>query len=98
MSQVEEVHNAFHGVVLGRVQGVGFRVFAREAATEQGVTGWVRNLAGGNVEVYAEGDEMQLTEFLTDLYRGPIMAHVIDIKLQWKTVPAPTCKSFDILR
>lgn len=79
-----ESHNAFHGIIHGRVQGVGFRVYARQAALRHGITGWVKNLSGGRVEVYAEGDELSLTEFLTDLYRGPVLSHVKDIELDWK--------------
>lgn len=80
----KEAPNCLHAIVHGRVQGVGYRVFARESALRHGINGWVRNLNTGHVEVYAEGDEMALTEFLTDLYRGPVLAHVRDIKLTWK--------------
>ncbi|MBI1289775.1 acylphosphatase [bacterium] len=89
--------NAFRGIVKGRVQGVGYRVFAREAATRHRVGGWVRNLRDGTVEIYAEADEIILTEFLTDLYRGPIMGHVADIVLEW-IVCEPSHQSFEILR
>lgn len=68
--------NHFRGVVFGRVQGVGFRVFARQAALRHGITGWVKNLPNGRVEIFAEGEELALTEFLTDLYRGPVLSHV----------------------
>ena len=45
-----------HVVVRGRVQGVGFRWFVREAARALGLAGWVRNRPDGSVEVAAEGD------------------------------------------
>jgi len=48
---------AKHYLVRGRVQGVGYRYFALEAAERLGVTGYVRNLATGEVEVHAEAEE-----------------------------------------
>jgi acylphosphatase len=41
----------------GRVQGVGFRMFAQESAMIEGINGFVRNLPDGHVEVFAEGDQ-----------------------------------------
>lgn len=89
--------NCFHAVVRGRVQRVGFRVFTREAAQRNSVTGWVRNLPNGRVEIFAEGSELNLTEFLTDLYRGPVMGHVEDIDLHWKQSEQQHSE-FEILR
>jgi len=89
--------NTFHGIIKGRVQGVGYRVFAREAALRHGVNGWVRNRRDGTVEIHAEATELVLTEFLTELYRGPILGHVTDIQLTWSTAE-PTHQSFEILR
>jgi acylphosphatase len=92
-----DLPNCFRGVVKGRVQGVGYRVFARESALRHGVAGWVRNLKDGTVEIYAEADELTLTEFLTDLYRGPILGHVADIVLDWRLCQ-PSLTGFEILR
>lgn len=60
----------------GRVQGVGFRYFTQEAAALEGLTGWVRNLPGGAVEVFAEGDQGALERFERQLARGPSLARV----------------------
>jgi acylphosphatase len=70
---------AKHYVVRGRVQGVGYRYFALEAAERLGVTGFVRNLRSGDVEVHAEGDEAMLPLFRQELERGPRMARVTDV-------------------
>jgi acylphosphatase len=80
-----ESHNTLHAIVKGNVQGVGFRVFTRAAALRHNCTGWVRNLDDGSVEVYAEGDELDLTELLTELYQGPPWAHVSDIDMKWES-------------
>ena len=66
-------------IVRGRVQGVGYRYFAQAVAERLGVTGFVRNLANGEVEVHAEAEEATLQTFKHELKRGPRMAHVADI-------------------
>lgn len=63
-------------VVSGRVQGVGFRFFAVRAAAIEGLHGWVRNTAGGAVEVQAEGDADALERFERALRHGPPAARV----------------------
>ncbi len=63
-------------LVSGRVHGVAFRYFVREWASDLGVTGWVRNLADGRVEVLAEGDEERVDRLLDHLSEGPRLARV----------------------
>ena len=63
-------------LISGRVQGVGFRYFAERAARAAGVTGWVRNLADGRVEVYANGTPEQLNQLESRLRTGPSRADV----------------------
>ena len=58
-------------LVAGRVQGVGFRYFARSRAARHGVRGYVRNLADGRVEVVAQAGEAALAAFIEDLRVGP---------------------------
>ena len=60
----------------GRVQGVGFRYFAEHAAHALGLSGWVRNLDDGDVEVYAVGNAAQLSELAGMLWKGPRWAEV----------------------
>ena len=62
--------------VRGRVQGVGYRYFVQRAAEELGITGWVRNLDDGGVEVYAIGSASQLADLAGRLRRGPRWAEV----------------------
>jgi acylphosphatase len=66
-------------VVAGRVQGVGFRFFAQTAAAREGITGNVRNLDDGRVEIVAEGDAEAITRFERTLRQGPIGARVDDV-------------------
>jgi acylphosphatase len=63
-------------VVSGRVQGVGFRFFAEQAARVEGLHGWVTNLADGSVEAVAEGDRESVDRFELKVRRGPARAKV----------------------
>ncbi len=65
-----------HSFVSGRVQGVCFRWACREEAARLGLTGWVRNLADGRVEVTAEGDEAAIVTLRQWLDTGPPTARV----------------------
>lgn len=69
--------------IRGRVQGVGFRDFARYEAHQRGLTGYAINLPNGNVEVMAEGDKDMLETFLNALRKGPPAARVLDIDSEW---------------
>ncbi len=66
-------------VITGRVQGVGYRLFVRDAGRREGLFGHVRNLPDGRVEVEAEGDDDALGRFEAALWRGPALARVDDI-------------------
>ena len=63
-------------LVSGRVTGVGFRYFTQDIAGREGVTGLVRNLPDGRVEVIAEGDQESLPRLEVALRRGPSHARV----------------------
>ena len=63
-------------LVSGRVQGVGYRYFTQEAAMIEGLSGWVRNLADGSVEVFAEGEAEAVERFSRLLAQGPSLARV----------------------
>ena len=65
--------------VRGRVQGVGFRWWTRGVARQLGVTGTVRNLADGSVEVRARGDEPALATLRESIGQGPPGAAVTSI-------------------
>jgi len=68
-----------HCLVAGRVQGVFFRATAQEQALSLGLTGWVRNLSDGRVEVVASGPLEAVEAFKRWLRRGPPHAVVTDI-------------------
>jgi acylphosphatase len=63
-------------VISGRVQGVGFRWFVHDAATREGVAGWVTNLLDGRVEAFVEGDQEAVRRVESALHIGPRSARV----------------------
>jgi acylphosphatase len=73
---VAETRQAKRFFVSGAVQGVGFRYFAKRAAEWLGLSGYVRNLDDGRVEIYAVGSRVQLGELRRELERGPLGSNV----------------------
>lgn len=67
---------AYNYLISGRVQGVGFRWFTEREARRLGVSGFVRNLPDGRVEVLAQARPSVLVELEASLRRGPAMAKV----------------------
>jgi acylphosphatase len=74
-----------HLIVSGRVQGVFFRHNTNREANRLGVTGWVRNLSSGDVEVVAEGKKDLVEELIAWCHQGPSMARVDDVSVTWET-------------
>ncbi len=63
-------------IIHGRVQGVGYRYFAQRCARDRGVVGYAKNLWDGDVEVAAQGDQVALDLFASDLRQGPSVSRV----------------------
>lgn len=83
-------------IVKGIVQGVGFRYFTvYQAQRIGGITGYVRNLRDGNVEVVAEGEKDKLEQLLVQLRKGPIGARVTGVDVFWEQ-PTSEFTNFDI--
>jgi acylphosphatase len=86
---------ARHFLISGRVQGVGFRFFAEDAASREGVHGWVRNLPDGRVEAAAEGEAEAIERFARALRQGPRGARVDEVEVDDR-VPSGRESGFSI--
>ena len=71
-----------HAFVSGRVQGVFFRAHTKHVAQSLNLTGWVRNLPDGRVEVVAEGEEKSINKLIEFLKRGPPLARVDKLEIE----------------
>lgn len=69
-------------LVSGRVQGVFYRAATQRKAQALGLTGWVRNLPNGRVELVASGTEHALRELQDWLWQGPPHAQVTDVRCE----------------
>lgn len=67
-------------IVSGVVQGVGFRYFVLRQAERLGITGWVRNLPDGRVEVVAAGAPEPMAELEGALHGGPSRSRVTGVE------------------
>lgn len=79
----------------GNVQGVGFRWSVRHTAKGFDVTGWVRNLADGRVELQVTGEEDEVRAFLDQLAQGEL--HSLIRKQSENKLDRPaTARGFEI--
>ncbi|MBI3018949.1 MAG: acylphosphatase [Deltaproteobacteria bacterium] len=79
MVEVKRVHL----LISGCVQGVFFRANAKKMADLFRLKGWVKNLATGQVELYAIGPEEQLKKIIEWSHHGPPRAHVTKVDILW---------------
>lgn len=72
-----------HVFVSGKVQGVFYRATTRDTAGEEGVDGWVKNLADGRVEAVFEGPEAAVESMVEWCHEGSPQARVEDVEVEY---------------
>ncbi len=82
-----------HFIFYGSVQGVGFRYRAYHTALRLGITGWVKNLSDGSVEMEAQGSERDIDELILSIERG---SYIRIENLEIKDMPVADDRSFDV--
>jgi acylphosphatase len=88
------MHTRKHVYYSGQVQGVGFRYTVVRQARGRSVTGFVRNLRDGRVELVAEGEEGEVSRLLVDIDR--IMSGYVDNRLVATETPTGEFSGFDV--
>jgi len=83
-------------IIKGKVQGVGFRLFARQKAQIYGIKGFAKNLSNGDLEIIAQScDEKKLQMFIKECRRGPLFASIKDFMVE-EITPEKDYDFFDI--
>lgn len=85
-----------HAVITGQVQGVAYRTYVQESATQLGLVGYVKNEPDGSVFVLAQGIPDILKEFVEYLNEGSLMSKVEGVAVDWRSVSA-TYGEFSVL-
>ena len=84
-------------IVSGLVQGVGFRWSTQLVAKDMHITGTVKNMANGNVEIIAQGDSLQLSHFISKVKACPTPAGRVD-QIDVQDLPtSDTFHSFNVV-
>ena len=68
-------------LISGRVQGVSFRFYSHEKASEFGLKGWVHNLSDGKVEMLLAGPQEEVDAVIKWAHKGPPAAHVVAVEI-----------------
>ncbi|MBI3581606.1 MAG: acylphosphatase [Nitrospinae bacterium] len=71
-------------IVKGRVQGVSYRAYTVDTASALGLTGWVKNTPGGDVEITAEGAKGGIERLIKWCENGPSLANVRSVHTEWE--------------
>ena len=85
-----------HTIVSGRVQMVMYRDFVKRGARSLGLTGWVKNLSDGTVEVLAQGEKEKLEQLIERMKKGSVLSKVGDVRIEWRE-PSARFDRFDIV-
>ncbi|MBI1883037.1 MAG: acylphosphatase [Chlamydiae bacterium] len=72
-----------HAYFSGCVQGVGFRFTTERIAESYPVTGFVRNVSDGRVELVGEGEEKELEAFLQKIRKSFLAQYIHGVEVQW---------------
>ncbi len=98
MTESLSAHNGMfevHCIVSGKVQGVGFRDFVAKKARALWCNGFVENKGPGAMVVVAQGEEGKLQRLIEHLHKGPFLARVRDVEIEWRE-PQTTFSDFSI--
>ena len=87
---------AVHISVYGEVQGTGFRTWSKEQADKFSLSGWTRKASDGSIEIFSQGEEEKINDFVSICWDGPNMAFIDEVLVK-DTNPDDSFSVFEIL-
>ena len=87
---------AVHISVYGEVQGTGFRTWTKEQADKLNLSGWTRKASDGSIEIFSQGEEDKINDFVSICWDGPNMAFIDEVLVK-DTNPDDSFSGFEIL-
>ena len=87
---------AVHISVYGEVQGTGFRTWSKEQADKFSLSGWTRKASDGSIEIFSQGEEDKINDFVSICWDGPNMAFIDEVLVK-DTNPDDSFSVFEIL-
>ena len=87
---------AVHISVYGEVQGTGFRTWSKEQAEKLNLSGWTRKASDGSIEIFSQGEEEKINDFVSICWDGPNMAFIDEVLVK-DTNPDDSFSAFEIL-
>ena len=87
---------AVHISVYGEVQGTGFRTWTKEQADKLNLSGWTRKASDGSIEIFSQGEEEKINDFVSLCWDGPSMAFIDEVLVK-DTNPDDSFSGFEIL-
>jgi acylphosphatase len=88
-------NRTFQILLIGRVQGVGFRYFTEARASRYNIKGYVRNTYDDNVEIICQGEPDNLDKFILEVKKGPSFSYITHVDLE-EIKNSPIYDSFEI--
>ena len=87
---------AVHISVYGEVQGTGFRAWSKEQAEKLNLSGWTRKASDGSIEIFSQGEEEKINDFVSICWDGPNKAFIDEVLVK-DTNPDDSFSVFEIL-
>ena len=87
-----------HVFISGFVQGIGFRQFIKHNARKLSLNGWVRNIPDGKVEAVFDGDRLNLQKMVDLCKKGPFLAEVENIEVEWNSKVKLDTIGFEVIK
>ena len=82
--------------IYGEVQGSGYRTWAKEQSSKLNLTGWARKASDGSIEIFVQGEEGKINDFVSLCWDGPNTAFIDEVLVK-DTNLDDSISSFEIL-